>query len=253
VTIRLEYPMPPPRSNLAAPLPPWVVRLGSAAILAHMAAVVVLVLAAPSGPWPTSFGSSMATEPQFAQGVSNVTTRHYLMPLKMTHNYHFPSNRPAPPGVFFEVRLKDEAGQLLKTVRVPDENANFWVRHRQTLLAQALADDQPVQPRAGEVVAAPGKKVQTMDIWDTGENNTLKLRSVPEHLIPRERPVFRPSGWSVVLARSYARYLCRVHGAASAEVIRHTREAVMPAVMFLEEPPPGTFDELVSSFGELPR
>jgi hypothetical protein len=215
--------------------------------------VVVLVLAAPSGPWPTSFGSSMAAEPQFAQGISNATTRNYLMPLKMTHNYHFPSNRPAPPGVFFEVRLKDETGELLKTIRVPDENASFWVRHRQSLLAQALADDQPVQPRAGEVVAAPGKQVQTVDIWDTAENNTLRLRSVPEHLIPRERPVYRPSEWSLVLARSYARYLCRVHGAASAELIRHTREPVLPAVMFLEDPPAGTFDELVSSFGELPR
>ena len=237
----------------ARALPPWIVILGSAVVVFHLFAVVVLAVAAPSGPWPTAFGTSMALEPQFAQSISTVTTRQYLRPLKMTHNYHFPSNRPAPPGVFFEVRLKDETGELLKTIRVPDENASFWVRHRQSLLAQALADDQPVQPRAGEVVAAPGKQVQTVDIWDTAENNTLRLRSVPEHLIPRERPVFRPSEWSLVLARSYARYLCRVHGAASAELIRHTREPVMPAVMFLEDPPAGTFDELVSSFGELPR
>ena len=47
--------------------------------------------------------------------------------------------------------------------------------------------------------------------------------------------------------------LCRRHGAASAELIRHTREPVPPAVLFLPESPADDFDELTSNFGELPR
>jgi hypothetical protein len=227
--------------------------LGSAAVAAHLFAVIVLVLAAPSGPWPTAFGASTAMEPQFARSLGEISTRHYLAPLKMTHNYHFTTNRPAAPEVYFEVRLKDETGNLLKTARVPDEGANFWARHRQFLLAQALGDDQPVEARPGEVIAAPHQQVRTVDVWMPGADRTLRLSPVPEHLIPRDRPVFRPSGWSLVLARSYVRHLCRVHGAASGELIRHSREPILPAVLFMEEPPAGAFEELVSNFGELPR
>jgi len=30
-----------------------------------------------------------------------------------------------------EVKLKNENGQVIKTVMFPDPQANFWVRHRQ--------------------------------------------------------------------------------------------------------------------------
>ena len=77
---------------------------------------------------------------------------------------------------------------------------------------------------------------------------------MPEHLIPRDRPVFRPSEQSLLLARSYARYLCRTHGAATAELIRHTGEPITPAVMFTSgQPPAAAVNELISSFGELPE
>jgi hypothetical protein len=245
--------MPNARSDPLQALPPWLIVLGSAAVAAHLAAVVVLVLAAPSGPWPSPFGGSMAEGPEFARGLSTWTTRYYLAPLKMTHNYHFLSNRPGPPGAAFEVRLKDEGGRHLGTVRIPDPGANFWVRHRQGLLAQALADDRPVRAGGSEVVAAPGRPVPVVAVWVPGEDGMLRVRPVPEHLVPRDRPVFRPSEWSLVLARSYVRHLCRVYGAAAGELVRHTREPVPPAVLSGDEQPPDAFVELLSNFGELPR
>jgi hypothetical protein len=245
--------MSPPRPDAPAVLPRWLILLASAAVFAHLLAVSVAALAAPSGPWPAPNGTGMASGPAFAQAVSAVTTRRYLAPLRMAHNYHFAGNRPDTPAVYLEFRLKDETGRNLKTVRLPEENSNFWVRHRQTLLAQALADDRPVQPRAGEVVAAPHQQVRTIDIWEPDGERSLVIRAVPEHLVPRDRPVFRPSEWSLVLARSYARYLGRTHGAASAELIRHTREPIPPAALSAEEPPPGAFDDLLSYFGEFPR
>jgi hypothetical protein len=230
-------------------LPRWLTCAGGGAVAVHLFAVLLVVLAAPSGPWLTPFGSSTAEGPAFAEGLGRAATR-YLGPLKLAHNFHHSSNRPSAPGVYFEVRLRDAAGKHVKTVRLPEEGTNFWVHHRQTLLAQALVDDQPVQPRAGEVVAAPNQTVETVPIWDLDGERKLRLRPVAEHLIPRDRPVARPSGWSMVLARSYVRHLCRQHGAAAGELVRHTREAVLPAVMFEDEVPPGAFDELIANFGE---
>jgi hypothetical protein len=170
--------------------------------------------------------------------------------LKLTHNYHFTTNRPGVSAASVEIRLRDAEGRPLETLTLPDRRANFWVRHRQALLAQGLTDDLPVQPRAGEAIPAPGRPVAAVAIWDVAEGSNLRLRSVAEHLVPRDRPVFRPSPWSLLLARSYARYLCRARGAASAEVVRLSREPVAPDVLFEDEPPAGAFDTLVSNFGE---
>jgi hypothetical protein len=172
----------------------------------------------------------------------------------MTNNYHFLGNRPAMPGVSFEVRLKDESGNDLRTLSFPEANSNFWVRHRQSVLARGLADDQPVEPPQGEMIPAPNRSAPTAQIWEMAGDQRLELRRVPEHLVPRDRPVFRPSERSLLLARSYARYLCREHGAAKAEFIRHTGEPITPAVMFTSGPPPAVaFSELLSNFGELPE
>jgi hypothetical protein len=224
--------------------------LGSLAIAFHLLAVTLGVLAAPSGPWPAMDGVNLATPPQFAFS-AHALVRPYLQLVKMTHNYHFLTNRPGAPGAYFEARLWDAAGQELATVRFPDASANLWVRHRQGLLARALADDQPVMPPQGEVIAPPQQQVPTVPIWDMVENRRLTIRRVPEHLIPRDRPVFSPSEWSLLLARSYGRYLCRAHGAASAEVVRHTRDPIPPAVMFMDNVQAAAFDELISTFGEV--
>lgn len=245
--------MPQPRPGPVPPLPGWLVFVASAGIVGHFAAVGALALAAPSGPWLSPLGPSTATGPQFAQDLNRLTAANYLLPLGMRHNYHFPGNRPAPPGVYFEVLLKDDAGRPLEAVRIPDPKANFWVRHRQALLAQWLADDQDIEPRAGEVVAAPNQRVRTVEIWEPSGERTLRLREVPEHLVPRDRQVARPSAWSRLLANAYVRHLCRTQGAASGELVRHFRQPVLAGMIYAEEPPPGLFEEIVSYFGEVKR
>ncbi len=241
------------------PLPRWLMIAGSLAVCLHLLALGIHVLAAPSGPWSTPFGPSESIGPQFALSFDSVASPYYLQPLRMTHNYHYRTNRVEASGVFFEVRLKDTDGRVMQTLKFPDDKASFWVRHRQSLLADDLAEDVPVQARPGEAIPAPNQKVAGVTIWDFDTpdgkgrpgQEMLRLRQVQEHLIPRDRPVMRPSEWSLILAKSYARYLCRQHSAATAELIRHTREAIQPAVMFFPELPPNIFDELVCSFGEV--
>src|SRR5262249_3155198 len=200
-------------SQNPVPLPTWLVVLGSLVVAGHLLVFGVSVLAAQSGPWPTPYGQDWAVPPMFAAAIDEVTRPNYLRPLKMTHNYHFATNRAEMPGVYFEVHLKDESGAVMKTLRYPEKDANPWVRHRQELLARHLLEDRPVPPPAGETVAAPGRQVEMVPIWEMGPGRTLTVRRVAEHLVPRDRPVSRPSDLSLALARSYARYLCRAHGA----------------------------------------
>jgi hypothetical protein len=275
-------------SKYGGVLPPWLVALASVAIVLHLAAILVPILDTPSGPWPVPTGRSMAEPPQFARSLSSLgsssrstsatwtfTTLHGKY-LRLTNNYHFVSNRPGDlPGVEFEVYLRDAEGNLLHKAKFPSPEANLWVRHRQQMLAGALA---PLEAPQGEVLAAPGASVPTMAVWlfpdelgpetpngpppggapapsATGPDRLgqLRLSFVPQHLVPRQRPIMRPMELSVVLARSYARYLCRQHGAARAEIVRHSREPVPPGVLFGAETPASTFESLVASFGEMSR
>jgi len=236
------------QSNQLAAVPRWLVIVGSVAIAGHLVAVLAMVLAAQSGPWVTPMGPSTALPPPFAESINEFASSNYLRWIKMTNDYHFASNHPAMSVATLEVRLKDNDGKELATLKFPDAKANFWVQHRQSLLARALAEDQPVQPLTGEFIPAPGRQVSSVQIWDGKQD--LQLRTVPEHLIPRERPVFRPSEWSLLLARSYARFLCRTQGAASAEVIRHTRESLSPMVWRGFNPPPESTEDLVANFGD---
>ena len=79
----------------------------------------------------------------------------------------------------------------------------------------------------------------------------LRLRKLQQHLVPRDRPVMMPSEWSLTLAKSYARYLCRTYDAQSAEIVRHTREPWQPGYLFLPQMPPN--EKLVCTFGEFSR
>jgi hypothetical protein len=233
------------------PLPRSIKLLSSAMIAFHLLAVIVLALSASSGPWLTPFGPSPALGPQFAQSIAGVTTQHYLKHLRMTHNYHFATSRPESVGVFLEVRLKDAKGDVIQTLRFPQASANPWIRHRHSLLALGLANDQTIQARPGEVIAAPKQQTEKVTYWDNSKGPELTLQTVPEHLVPRDRQVSRPAEWSLLLVRSYARFLCRQNGAASAEILRYSREPVRPEWIFMEQPPPGTFATLVSNFGEV--
>jgi hypothetical protein len=233
-------------------LPAWIVLIGSAVIGFHFFAVGIQVLAAPMAPWLARPLPNTPREPEFARGISQVTTRHYLMPLRMTHNYHFATNYTEIPGVTLRVRLLDEQGGLIKTVEIPDKNANAWVRHRQLLLVQNLVPDLPVELR-GEAIAPRDGQPRMMDYWEITGGPELALESRAEHLVPRNRPVMRPPRWAVVLAKSYARHLCREHNAVSAEVIRHSREAIPPSLLLSNQDLPGEFPEVICTFGKLPR
>src|SRR5207253_2563114 len=138
--------MAPAQASKRQPLPTPLIVVGSVAIVFHLVALGVLVIAAPSGPWLSPFGPSEAAEPEFIKGLNEGFGRLYLHPLHMTHNYHFMTNQPEVPQVYFEARVRDEKGKLLTTLKFPDPQANYWVRHRQALLAQGLGNDQPYMP-----------------------------------------------------------------------------------------------------------
>jgi hypothetical protein len=239
------------RSKPADGAPRLLITLGSLAIVFHLGAVAIHALAAQSGPWPGPDGPSMAAPPAFAASLDEPLAQGYLKPLKLTHNYHFWGNRPSAPGVFLEVKLKDAKGGLLITLRFPDDTANAWVRYQQGLFVQGFVPDQPITPPQGETIPAPKQQVRTTTIWDLAGEQSLRLNRVPEHLIPRNRPVWGPTEWSLVLSRSLARYLCHKHGAATAEVVRHSRESISPAAFLTGNPPPMAFADLIANYGEL--
>jgi hypothetical protein len=244
-----KRPLPP------RPLPRWLVPLASIVVAFHLFAIVIWALAAQSGPWPAPppFGSSPVVGPVFATRIAEVTTQYYLQPLQMMHNYHFLGNRPDPTQIVFEARLKDEQGRLMDTIRFPSPRDNPWLRQRHMLMAAQLGDDEPVQPPAAEQIAGPGHKARTEKIWDTVAPFKTTVKDVEQHLIPKGVPVYKPREWALITARSYARALMQQHGAASVELTRESRPAIVPALLFLEQPPPDTFKTLVSTFEEYRR
>jgi hypothetical protein len=243
--------MAQPRTKISSSLHPFLLVVGSLAILLHFGAVLVHTLAAPSGPWPTPDGMSMADPPAFTQSLDQTVVRGYLTPLKLTHNFHFAGNHPAPPGVFIEARLKDSKGDLITTLRLPDPQANAWTRHLQALFIQSLVPDQPRPPMQGEAIPAPHQQVKLVSIWEHAPDDSLRLQQVAEHLVPRNREVFSPTEWSMVLVRSYARYLCRKHGAASVEIVRHSRNPFNASWLLTGNPPPMAFQDLIASYGDI--
>jgi hypothetical protein len=243
----------PPQASF--PLPRWLAVLASLVLVFHLSALLVRSLAATSGPWPTPMGANVIPPPPFAVSLYRGVAGDYLKALQMTHNYHFPTNRPGQPGLTFEARLKDDAGHEFASLTFPDKNANFYLRHRQTLLANALSMDEPVVPPQMEVIPAPNRAAPSVWLWEPVPNtaNRLQLVNVPQHLIPRDRPVMHPSAVSWLFVQSYARYLCRAHGAASVQIIRHHADPIPPDVLTTDNIPADAFDEVLSNYGEFTR
>jgi hypothetical protein len=259
--------MPRVPSASGGALPRWLVVAGSAAIVFHLAAITIPILDMPSGPWWMPEGRRQMPPPEFAHAASGLTAVHADY-LRLTHGYHLDSDIPGDiPGVQFEVRLRDKDGTLTETLNFPDPQANPWVRHRQELLARYLAPDLPIQPPQSEVIPAPGQQVTLISVWARpGEDFSgadeapttpdgklpLELRAVPQHRIPRPpmgRAVMGPPDLALVMVRSYSRYLCRSRGAASAEIVRHTREPVSYSVLVNNGTP--DLDEVIANFGKL--
>lgn len=241
----------------ARPFPLWL-KLGcSVCALGHLLIIGLLALAARSGPWlmPAPFnGPSMVEGPQFAKSVTEgFTVRYYLDPLHMTHNYHFISNRPNDFAVYFEIELKNELGEV-KTLKFPDEKANFWVRHRQELLAQFLVPDQRLPPRGSRRLApAKSKEAPKVEIWRPDGERIIRLIEVPELDPALDNPdVDQPTPRVKLLAQSYTRYVCEEHKAASAQLVRHSRQTIMPIDLFVPRRAED-FSELKSYFGEYRR
>jgi hypothetical protein len=244
----------PPSPPDSAPIARWAVLAGSLLIVFHLGTVAIHVVAAPSGPWPGMEGSEPAPPPQFSVLADENVAAPYLTRLKMTHNYHFPSNRASAPGAELEFRLCDEEGEVFKTVTFPDPKASAAVRRRQALALRWFTDDRAIQPPQGEKIPPPGGKIPEVATWDDveGEMRKLNLTWVPEIEVKRNRPVFGPTEWSLVVLRSFVRYLCQVHGADNAEVVRTSREPIPPRILFEREVPP-LMDKLQSNYGRLSR
>ena len=235
----------------AGQVPHWLIWVGSIAIVFHLGAIGLNTLAAESGPWPGGDGGEMVQPPLLAQRSSAVVSE-YLIPLRQSFIYHRYANKiPAMPGVYLEVHLKDEAGNEIKTVRVPDDNANSWVRHRQEMLTVGFGNDQRVAPRQSEMIYAKGQEPPKVQIWRM-EKGQLRLVQVEENKVPLNEPVYGPTEWMMLLARSYSRHLCAIYGAAKAEIIRHYQDPIRPFVL-TEDVPARAFNEIVCNFGEFPR
>lgn len=224
----------------------------SVVIVAHFVAVIARILSPMSGPWVTREGPSMSTPPQFAYDMNRVV-EPYLRSIKLTSNYHYEGNRPGRPAAKLMIRMKDPSGHEQTETILPDSKANRMVQNRQQRLARWLADDQPVAAPIGEMIAAPNANAPTTQIWEQVGNRQLRLATTPTHLIPRDRGVFRPSDWSLLVLRSYGRRLERKSGTGEPQLLRGTFEPIPPAVLFMDNLPRGAFEELVSDYGELPR
>ncbi len=248
--------MSQPSLDPRRPLPQWLVFAGSVAIVGHLLALGAVVVAAPSGLWfVPPIGPTMAEPPTFAAAINDITAPHYLVPVKLAYNYHFPSNRPMQPGVELEAKLKFKDGRE-QTLTFPDKDANPWVRHRQALLIRGLGDDRPVMmdPTKGVGVTTSKVKKQSISYWEASRDDpVLHLKTEAEDLIPRDRgEVLRPSEWSLLLAKAYGRYLCRTYGAESVELIRHHQDAIRPDVMLWPRAPE-SFPVLKANFGEFSK
>ncbi len=242
-------------TNPPRPLPLWLKVAGSVFAVGHLLAIGLYALAASSGPWATPYGvNSPVDGPQFAAGVSSrITGPYYLQPLRLASNYHFASNRPAEYAVYFEIQLRNQFGEST-IIRIPEEKANYWVRHRQEILAQHLAQDFPVPQRGARKLPAlePTSETPTVDVWLREGEFTLRFESLDEddkRLLSRD--LLQPSPKAKLLAESYTRYLARAHKAASARLIRHSRPKVTPTDVVV--PRPEVFTDLVSHFGEYRR
>ncbi|QDU61386.1 hypothetical protein Pan216_22420 [Planctomycetes bacterium Pan216] len=237
------------------PIPYWLRGVVSLLAAGHLGAVAVMTLAAPSGPWAVAQGADWATPPQLAQfGAEKVGP--YLDSLKMTHNYHFAENfissQPdGGPDARFRAKLLDADGKTIDELTFPDPKAWGTVRHRQRLLARALAEDELVVPTEGEMVPAANQRVERVLIWQMGEGQRGAVKAVPRHLVPRDRPTLGPSRSSMILASSYARHLLRHHDAAAVEISRTSRPSIPPDVLFLDGvPQEAAFDDSTVTFGE---
>jgi hypothetical protein len=227
------------------PLPTWLKVAGSVFVLFHLSLVGLRAFDAQSGPWPSNeFGDQPSAPPNFVTALSEPTER-YLSSLRLTHNYHFATNNLDFPEVKFDVKLYDQSGRLLRTLHFPDETSNPWVRHRLAMLASALFNDIDVPP-VREKTPPKVEEAPTLRVWEL-DKDVLRIQEVPRHTLTSGG--FRPAPQAELIAKAYVRFQCRVHGAASGEVIRRSKAAFLPEYILVDPLRPNPFKEVVASFG----
>lgn len=229
--------MTPKGFQPARSLPPKIKILATAVIGFHLLALGVAALAAGSRPWPvTSLGQSHALPPQFAFMLSQVTTQYYLEPLCLANDYHFASNQTMNPTITLEARLFDKNGNREKTLKFPDPEANTWVQNQQRMMTQILGPDPPFQPDPGlgVFIQPPGRKPQRITFWLMEGPRTVGLYQADRHVMRRIGPSLQvPSEGTLILVRSYYRFLKKQYPeAAKIELVRCSRDPVMPHLMF---------------------
>jgi len=237
-------------------LPRWGYIALSVAILFHLGSVGARVLAAMSGPWPMGQeGVGEVFPPQFAASAVESLPGKYLSAIQLSRDYHFVSNRPSQAAYKMEVKLKDDKGEVIKTLVFPDSDANFWVRQRQQCIVGFLAADTMTRTPQSEVVPPPGQKAPELTYWKPVANSMTQSQLAKESVndLPRGGMVFTPSDMEMLFVRSYVRYLRRSHGAASVEVIRIAHDPIPPAVLFDSNIPASDFDVRTFSYGDMAK
>lgn len=245
----------PPSDLTTFRLPRWVYVAATVVIVWHFGSVGARVLAAMSGPWPMGEqGAAPVAPPHFASIIANSLPGDYLKAIQLNRDYHFATNRPNGTNYKMKVNLKDEKGDVIGTVTYPEAegDANFWVRHRQRIMVDFLGSDGMVRTPQNEVIPAPGQPEPTLRYWKGVEGSMTKARLATESvnlIMPRGGSFYTPSDLEMVFLGSYARHLCRTHGANSVEVIRVAQEPIPPAVLFDSSLPPVMFDARTYNYG----
>src|SRR5258708_2907068 len=103
--------------------PRWVMIVGSIAIVFHLLAIASGAMNSQSSPPWLSDESRIPPTPPFAQSLYEQFEPAYLKPLVLGQNYHFASNEPRLPEVYFVAKLKDAEGREMAVIRIPDPDA----------------------------------------------------------------------------------------------------------------------------------
>lgn len=234
--------------------PIWLKLIVAPLIAFHLATLVGLVLSSQSGPWVFPFGEDKAHEPFFAAKLYEATYG-YLDLLRLQDDYHFPTHR-ANKGTAqrLEVRLKDGSGKEIRTIRLPDPNASPWTRHRQQLLVDIIADYQAISPPEGESIPPPGAKVPMVQYWKSAGPRSMQLKSIEQHLLPRDEELHAPTPYARTAVQSLAQALVKQTGAKTAEIVWHSKPYVGAVALMKDRPKSNAdeFQEYSANFGDLP-
>lgn len=232
--------------------------LVSVAIIFHLAALAGLVLSTRTGPWAMPDGDiGIAHAPFFAERIFD-STRGYRQALRLTEDYRFSSNLRPDSDNQVEIRLKDKDGKVIKTVLLPQSNSWLGSYQREQLIANLLSKNEAVDAPEGEKIPPPGQQVPMASYWKAqGSNKLWKLEITPEHLLPREEEMARPTDLSVILAKSLARHAQKKYGGESADVALRSKQSfgallVAPAGQGVPNLNAEDFDPIEFVFGSTP-